>query len=192
MRHTYNDTWTEIANEALELLNKPHISQLSDSGEIAASIRLHMPNAVETVASRFEWACLTCTTKLAAAMGMTSDELYQYELPNNFLRVVAVYAQGLPWERRGNYITTLSEECAIKYIALPTTPQDLDTLLKRAVANLLASLCAIRLTGSTDMQSLYFSHYENFIQQQMTIDKDLLIPTRGNTYWLEELYRYDK
>ena len=186
MEFVINDTWISVVNAALELLNKPHLSQLSDSGETAASVRLYLPNAVETVASRYRWSCLSTVADLNRMGNDDIDGMHLFRLPTDIAYIEEVHTCNYRWERRGSCIASMADNCRISYVRMPTTPQDLDPLLKGAVENLLASLCAIKLTGSSEMQNTYLAIYENDIQLQIQKEKELAQPYKGNLYWHEE------
>lgn len=186
MEFVINDTWISVVNAALELLNKPHLSQLSDSGETAASVRLHLPNAVETVASRYRWSCLSKVADLNRMSNDDVDGMHLFRLPTDIAYIEEVHTCNCRWERRGPCIASMADNCRISYVRMPTTPQDLDPLLKGAVENLLASLCAIKLTGSSEMQNTYLAIYENDIQLQIQKEKELVQPYKGDLYWHEE------
>lgn len=190
MEFNLNDTWISVVNAALELLNKPHMSQLSDAGEIAVSIRLHLPNAVETVTSRYRWSCLTTTADLNMIAENEKGFFNKFKLPTDVAYINEIYTKKQPWERQGDCIITAADSCILKYTKMPKTPQDLDPLLKSAVENLLASLCALKLTGSSEMQSTYYTLYENNIQLQIQKEKELVQPYGGNLYWHEEAQLY--
>lgn len=186
MEFTLNDTWISVVNAAMELLNKPHLSQLSDSGEIAASVRLHLPNAIETISSRYRWSCLASTADLNRIVENDRKLLNRFRLPIDVACIDKIHSKGCQWKRQGDYIITASDTCILEYTRMPETPQDLDALLRSAVENLLASLCALKLTGSSEMQSTYYTLYENLIQLQIEKEKELVQPFGGHLYWHEE------
>uniref|UniRef100_A0A6M3KGS0 Putative tail tubular protein n=1 Tax=viral metagenome TaxID=1070528 RepID=A0A6M3KGS0_9ZZZZ len=74
------------------------------------------------------------------------------------------------WKVEGQFILTDSDECNIKYIAQLTDPNNMDILLREAIAGRLAAEICYPLTGSTKQQAAMWEIYKLKLREAKSID----------------------
>jgi len=146
---------TSICNMALDKLGAGQINDL-DSGESTEAIkcRTHFEQTRDALLRSYWWGFATARVDLSAHVDTPAFEWdYQYSLPDDFLRMKAIYEDGITninyrnYAIEGDLLLTNESSMSIKYIKRVTDPTKFDELFTETLILKLA-LKLIALAGS--------------------------------------------
>ncbi|MEF2230883.1 MAG: hypothetical protein V3571_08140 [Pseudodesulfovibrio sp.] len=166
----------EICNNALLDLGEDAIMSLADGSKAAALCNHRWPAVRDAVLRTHPWNCAMAQAELAAAVAAPLWKWeFQYALPTDFLRIIAIVARdGAPvndWEIQGGII--LCNEDAplfISYVRREPDPGKYDPLLTEALSARLAATLAYPLTGSTSLAQAYWDIYQKKLAEARGVD----------------------
>ena len=157
-------TFINICNLALTALGADRIVSLADAGKPAQACLAFYDHTVEEVLQSFPWPRVIRRVELARiAAEPLMQWLYQYQLPNDCIRVWELFdsegATGYPWVREGMLILTNMTTAYIRYTQNITDTSVYDPLLRSAIAYRLAYHIAYNLTQSRGIQTEQLRQY---------------------------------
>jgi hypothetical protein len=172
----------DIANLALSWLGEDDITSLEDANEKARQMRINYIPARDATLEAHEWSF---AIKRFVPGQVTPEPVFgvshKYSIPADIIRVLSVefgtgnvYPIGseeqVDWVMEGGYI--LCDENVIYCRGIQRIEQEgkFSPLFVHALAAKLASLTAIVLTASADIQANMLGLYERFIMQAKTRD----------------------
>lgn len=188
------NTLTDIANQALVNIGYgSSISNIETNADPASKVRIVLDGVIESVQREFWWQELIVETELLADAVTRSDNLKQYSLPNNYLRLFAVNTN-CPYRVEGRKILS-SEEAPLKirYLKLSENVGEWSSELKECIYTLLSSRIAIPIRGDKAQAQYYLQIYETKIlpMAKTRQSKDNLSETLRTPYqsgWLKTYY----
>lgn len=166
----------EIANQALLMLGQKQIISLTEDSTAARYCNGRLPYIRDTVLRAYPWNSAIRRATLAQSSDTPAWGYdYQYALPTDplCLRVLEMKEcsdGGMDWKVEGRYILTDSQTCNIKYIAQITDPNEMEVLLREAIAAALAADGCFSITGSTAQQEAMLKIYEKKISEARSAD----------------------
>lgn len=174
-------TEISISNIALSLLGANLITDFPP-GETSKEAALCSSNFVDARDATLEDRDWTFASDRATLTPLASSPdhgyAYQFQLPSDCIRVIFVSQSpfevqpkdDLKWSREGDKILTDVSRVYIKYVCRVTNPQKFSSGFKLACGYKLASMIAIALTGSKDMQEIAEAKYQQAIDTSGTMD----------------------
>jgi len=184
---------TEICNFALSLFGSYRISDIDEATETANLCKLWYEQVRDEVLCEagVDWKFAIARTELTQVA--TDPDFgwdYQYQLPDNLLKILAVVHDeyDLPdaeWLREGSYILTNQEDCHIRYIQSVADVTKYPLLLVKAIYTLLASVLAGRIAQNAQKSLELLQEYEAVLSKaKMTNAEETYIPDeKGKPYW---------
>lgn len=172
----------DIANMALSWLGEDDISSLEDANESARQMRINYIPARDATLEAHEWSFaikrfIPGQVVPAPEFGVT----YAYSIPSDILRVLSCDTtttdsipigsqEQIDWVMEGGLI--LTNEAVIYCRGIKRIDQEgkFSPLFVHALAAKLASLTALNLTGSAEIQANMFGLYNRFISEAKTRD----------------------
>lgn len=141
-------TWVDVCNRALAKIGNVTISSLTEGSDAQKYCSLFLPEVIAETLDRFDHQATIKELELALDTETPLlDYAYQYKLPADFLRMIAVETDGDEYVVEGNYIKTDTNPVYIKYISMPETPVVLPPHIIRAITSELALKLAPPLTS---------------------------------------------
>lgn len=154
-------TEVSLANMALTKLGEELITNLDDNVKQAQYIKAIFSIKMNELLTKYDWHFNRKITTLAYTTNTPDDYLYEYTLPNDFLKVISINGSyNEDFKIRGNYLYSDSDEIELEYLASLTDYTFLPSMIAEAFACLLASELAITLTGNKENKQLYLQEYE--------------------------------
>lgn len=162
-----------ICNRALDIIGADPIVSLEDPNKPARLANRNFASARDAVLRAYPWNGATRRARLAA-MASAPDWgfAYQYQLPDDALRLLAIAQEGeAPWRLEGRRILTdVPPPLDVIYIARIDDPADFDPLLADAIAARLASDIAYALAGSSTAQQTAWQLFQARVAEARMID----------------------
>jgi hypothetical protein len=163
---------TAIANMAATTLDDLHLNSLDEDTPLGRFMASEFGFARDELLASHVWACAKTRKslpKLAAAPGFGYD--YQYQLPNDCLRIIPPRVDGcpsgtlIPYTREGRLILTNYEApLPLVYIKRIVNPVEMDPLFARALGQYLAVMASQRITGKES----YFTKANGLFERAIT------------------------
>ena len=146
-------SWVDIANKALLRLGTDTITSLTQAHKNASLANQYIFDERDTLLQSFDYACSRARVDLAQLSATpVSQWTYQYELPNDCLKVWQTYPES-DYSIEGGVLLTDEDSCSIRYAKQVTDPNKLPVLLRNAISAALASRLAIPLAKSQAEQN---------------------------------------
>jgi hypothetical protein len=183
----YSSAWVKICNRALSRLGCTIISAMDDGSNEAAYCTELLPEAVQAVLSAYDWNDAKKRAELAplsAAPAFGFD--YQFQLPSDYLRPIAIDAGEYPFSLEGQQILTDSDAVTIVYIARPADPANMAPYLQKAISLALALDLTTPLTKSDSMTSRIAALYQQAIVEGKRDDARGNYEGEPSTFYDEE------
>jgi hypothetical protein len=141
---------TQICNNALLRLGADTVMNLDTDGTVSSIIASNLYAVTrDSLLRQHTWNFATVRTALAADVTAPAFEwLYQYQLPADFIRVVAIYAQSSSYKMEGQIL--LSNQGAplyLKYVAQITDVTKFEPLFVDALTLAIAIKMGPRICG---------------------------------------------
>jgi hypothetical protein len=157
-----------ICNAALGMLGAQSISSLDDSTERARLCKDVYPQARAQLLRSHPW---NCATKRALLAPLTTAPAfgysYQYQLPDDYVRVQSVDAQEYELEGR----KLLADQSSIALVYTYDAPEGVwDSLLIEAMSLLLASKLSKAITGSSTDAAERMYQFKELVKQARSVD----------------------
>jgi len=157
-------TSIDICNLALTALGEERIVALTDNTAQAQACKAFYDHAVEEVLRVAKWASILSRAELAQlADAPLMGWGYQYQLPNNCLRVWELQDsggnKGHPWIKEGKRLLTDMDEAFIVYASNAVDTSQYDSLLRSTIAYRLAYHLAYSLTQSREIQAQQWQQF---------------------------------
>lgn len=164
----YGTAWTTIANQALQLLGRPPVSDIASDkgyGTVAPILRNQIPISVRFILGMRNWRCLYKKVSLARLAERPVDYAYRYAIPSDAVRLVSVMPEdGYSYERLDGYIDTNAESVIATYIPEPSSTSALPSYLQNVVACHIAIYIAPLLNADQTLQASVASMYTASLQ----------------------------
>lgn len=170
----------EVANQALLMLGQSSIIAMDQDNEAARLCNgLFAYNRDETIRA-YPWNCAMARASLARVATTIEWEystgtVYKYALPTNplCLRVLKMKEKeinGYRWKIENRFLVTEATTATILYLKQLTDVNDMDVLLRGAIAARLAAAICYALTGSSTQQDKMFGLYQLKLREAKSID----------------------
>ncbi|MFH1230561.1 MAG: hypothetical protein V1709_03600 [Planctomycetota bacterium] len=162
----------EIANQALYMLGQSSIISMTEDNEAARLCNGRFAYNRDATLRSYPWNCAIVRVELAQSATIPAWGYdYQYALPTVplCLRVLEMEEE-YEWNVEGRFVVTDAPTCNIKYIAQLTDANDMEILLREAIAARLAADICYALTGSSAQQDKMWILYEQKIRQAKSVD----------------------
>lgn len=160
-----------ICNIALTMLGEKSITSLGDDSKQARYCALRYGDVRNAVLRAHPWNCALARAQLARlADDPAFGWAYQYELPNDYLRMVRLENMEDEYVIEGSALLTDISPCRIIYVKLLTDTTQFDPLLVEAIACRLAWELAKPVTGSTDLMDRMEKKYDTILREARSID----------------------
>lgn len=162
-----NNSWLDVANGALALISADLLQSLGGEGTIESKyIHVLMPKALEQVYSILplddisQWVQLTRST---GGANIGSSYSYAYDLPKRCatVREVKTEPENSEFQVVKNAVLSNAEAVNIRYISLPSTPEDMPYYAKSLMITLLASMLAGPISHDATMVSALKADYQS-------------------------------
>lgn len=155
-----------ILNRALDKLGQKPLVSLEETGPNAARVRRMWPACRDAVLREHPWKCATKRVKLNE---LKTRPLFgfshRYQLPPDFLRLVAVEPGRATVEIEGDAILADSAELSLAYVARIENPRLYDAALSEALSLKLASELAYGTTGSAGLSERIQAEYQQKLKE---------------------------
>lgn len=160
-----------ICNIALTMLGEKSITSLGDDSKQARYCSLRYEDIRNAVLRAHPWNCALARVQLARlADDPAFGWAYQYELPNDYLRIVRLENMEDEYVIEGSALLTDISPCRIIYVKLLTDTTLFDPLLCQAIATRLAWELAKPITGSTEIMDRMERKYDAILKEARSID----------------------
>lgn len=151
----------QIVNVALIALGEPTITSLEDDSKAARLANTLFTFVRDAVLEDNNWKAAKARASLAKlattpVWGFTAE----FQLPSDFLRLVALEDPTLRYEIHGRKMLTDASTVNIEYIRRIDDPNEMDVSLRDAIASRLAFELSLPLTQSTEKQRLMWDIYQ--------------------------------
>jgi hypothetical protein len=149
-------TETEVVNQAFGRIGSKRITDYQTSNEPGGIVaRLHYPQVRDALLRSFDWPFARARKTLSQHTDTPAFEWnYQYELPNDFLKMRADFDQNdldkpeERWEIEGTYFMTDNDAANIKYIKKVTSVSKFDPLFIEVLILKLSLRFLVPLAGT--------------------------------------------
>ena len=197
----------EIANRGMTKLGAARISSFDDNNTEARAVKSLYDIARRTLLRRALWNFAKRRTTLAAVAIPAGSEdwdfAYQYNLPNDFIRLIQVndYSEPVgfnpgrlrddsPYQIEGNRIlTNYPAPLKIRYIADVTDPTKYDSIFVEAFASQIAFECCETVTESNTKKAALAQETKMWIIEAMKVNQLESPPdSLHDGSWLTSLY----
>lgn len=156
----------DILNRALDKLGQKPLVNTAEPGPNAARVRRMWPACRDAVLREHPWKCATKRVQLNE---LKEKPLFgfshRYQLPSDFLRLVAVEPQGASVEVEGNTLLADVRGLAIAYVSRVENPRLYDAALSEALSLKLASELAYGTTGSSSLAEQLRAEYQQKLKE---------------------------
>jgi hypothetical protein len=172
----------ELCNQSLYVLGQKSIISMTEDSEAARLCNGRYVYNRDATLRAYPWNCAMARAALArSATAPAWGYDYKYALPIDplCLRVLSMEEydeDGEKWKIEGRFIVTDSTTCNILYIAQLTDVNDMEILLREAIAARLAADICYALTGSSTQQDKQWTIYEQKIRQAKSVDAQEGVP----------------
>lgn len=166
----------ELTNQALFMLGQKSIISMTEDTETARLCNGRFVYVRNAVLRSYPWNCAITRAALAQSLDLPAWEYeYKYALPTDplCLRVLDMEERGESgylFKVEGRWIFTDAPTCNIIYVAQITDVNEMDALLREAIAARLAADICYALTGNSAQQETMWQLYEQKIRQAKSID----------------------
>lgn len=176
-------TDVSVCNGALIKLGADTIIALTDDTNRARTLQARYASVRDAELRRRRWRFAIKRTSLPALSSTPdSDFDYEYQLPNDYLRLIPGgdlvnvpdlsdfrSATSLMWSvENGKILTSLGAPLSIRYIAQITDPSLFDSAFAEALSSRLAFECCERITQSDSKKQIAWADYKNAIKEAVT------------------------
>lgn len=158
------DTWVSMANSALSRINNEVIETLDDASTSAMLCRQLLPQCTKAILARNDWKCARKRARIAPLLETPAfGYSHKFQMPSDYVRLVKIESDEA-WEREGTMILSNADSLKIIYIAYPSTPDSLDSLVVDAITTMLAAELSITLCTDSTLTNLLYQEAEVKIQ----------------------------
>jgi hypothetical protein len=162
----------ELANQALYMLGQKSIISMTEDSEAARLCNGRFVYNRDATIRSYPWNSAMARATLAqSAVTPTWEFDYKYALPTVplCLRVLKI-EENYSWKIEGRFLLTDASTCNILYLARITDVNEMEFLLREAIAARLAADICFALTGSSTQQDKMWNLYEQKIRQAKSVD----------------------
>ena len=165
-----------LCNQALHMLGQKSLISMTEDTEAARLCNgRYVYNRDATIRS-YPWNCAMYRVTLAlSTTAPTWGYDHKYALPTSplCLRVLSMKEQeedGYKWKIEGRFLLTDADSSNILYLYQITDVNEMEVLLREAIAARLAADICFALTGSPTQQDKMWVLYEQKIRQAKSVD----------------------
>jgi len=164
-----------LANQSLFMLGHSSIISMTEDVEAARLCNGRYGYIRDSVIRAYPWNCATQRVVLAQSADTPSDYDYKYALPTSplclrVLKMIEEEEDGYAWKVEGRWILTDSSTCNIVYLKQITDINEMDVLLREAIAARLAADICYALTGSSKQQERMWVIYDRKMKEARSVD----------------------
>ena len=161
----------DICNIALTNLGEQKIVSLQENNERARLCNLRFPDVRDTILSLHPWNCVTKRSVLvrladAPAWGFT----YQYQLPNDCLRVLSLSEPTITYRIEGRVLLTDETSIKLKYIYRPEDLSVLDASIITLLGLRMSWELSEPLTAKTQLKNEMYSKFSIELASARSMD----------------------
>lgn len=186
------DSVTQICNRALQKLGAAKIASLSENSKNSRECQVAYDPCRKALLRAHPWNFATIYATLPALASppnpppsaLGGQTLNTYELPNDFIRLVAVMLTNWSWlyyesnyfesndyiMQNGTIVTWVSAPLNIRYVYDFTNANKFDAIFSEALAGLIAQELCEMLTQSNTKKAAIEKDFENVIQEARRIN----------------------
>lgn len=167
-----NVQWLDMANRSLAMVSSAMLSRMDEGSSESNYVSILLPQAVEEVYASLPlddislYAMLPKTTNKAQA---GSGYEYAYKLPASCASIREVNADGESWQRIKGAILTSNPTVSIRYVPLPTGPDDIPYYARNLICVLLASRLAGPIAHNETLANLLRNQYDVLLSRAFTL-----------------------
>lgn len=171
-----------LCNQALFMLGQKSIISMLDDNEAARLCNGRYVYNRDATIRAYPWNCAQVRVELARSTVVPDwGYSYKYALPTVplCLRVLSMEEAetgGYKWKIEGRWLVTDSLTAHILYLAQLTDVNDMEILLKEAIASRLAADICYALTGSSTQQDKMWALFQAKIREAKSVDAQEGIP----------------
>jgi hypothetical protein len=162
----------EIINIALSNLGAGNIQAIDEGSPESTAAKVFYDPSRRAALQKYNWPFATKTERLALTTTTPPDWAYEYELPNDCLKVINIvknteaYAEDRnsnPFEIRGTKLLCDLDEVYIVYVYDNEDTNTFSDMFIDAFSHLLASRMAVRITKDRDLQVTELQIYNSIV-----------------------------
>lgn len=165
-----------LVNQALYMLGQKSIISMTEDNEAARLCNGRYGYIRDSVIRAYPWNCAMARASLAkSSTAPTWKFNYKYALPTDpyCLRVLSMEEEeesGYKWKVLGRFVETDAATCYVMFLARLTDVNEMDLLLREAIAARLAADICYALTGSSKQQERMWTLYEQKVRRAKSAD----------------------
>ncbi len=165
-----------LVNQALFMLGQKSIISMTEDNEAARLCNGRYTYIRDATIRAYPWNCaMTRATLARSGTAPTWKFDYKFALPTDpyCLRVLEMKEKeegGYKWKIEGRWIVTDSTTANILYLKRVTDVNEMDLLLREAIAARLAADICYALTGSSKREDSLWIIYEQKIRRAKSVD----------------------
>lgn len=171
-----------LVNQALFILGQKSIISMTEDNEAARLCNGRYGYIRDATIRAYPWNCaMTRETLARSGTAPTWKFDYKFALPTDpyCLRVLSMEEHeesGYVWKIEGRWLFTDSTTANILYLKRVTDVNEMDLLLREAIAARLAADICYALTGSSKQQDKMWLLYEQKVRRAKSVDAQEGIP----------------
>ncbi len=169
-----NVQWLDIVNRSLAMISSSMLTKMDEGTSESNYVTVLLPQAVEEVYSSLPLDDISRYEELPRlADGSQNGSLfmYSYKVPSScaYIRQVVLDGERERWQLIEGAILTDSESVSIRYIPLPSEPNDIPYYARALISVLLASRLAGPIAHNETLANLLRSQYESQLSRALTL-----------------------
>lgn len=186
----------QVCNLALLKLGSDTITSISEDTKQARLCNSIFNMMRDEVLRQHPWNFAMARAQLVNDVNDSPDFefKYQFEVPDDFLRLIRLNDDRGRFKLEGSYILTDAATLDIIYISQMEDPTAWDPLFREAFATRLAAEISFGITGSNSLAQTLMAEYERKLQKAKTVDAqenysdgftvdELTRSRRASSYW---------
>lgn len=179
----------DICNIALSNLGEKPIVDRADENQRARACDNRFDDVRDLVLRSHIWNCALKRAKPKSSSTPAWGYDYGFDLPSDFLRLVAVKENEYNFKIEGTQIVTDSSELNILYIFRQKVTSTYDSLLVQAIALRLATEIAQDITGKTELKQDLMNKFREVMSEARSADAAEGTPQKIEAdLWLQSRY----
>ena len=162
---------TEICNRALAAIGQDEIMTLDESSKAARACRAMYDPVRRRLLRKHSWVfALQTTTAPKVGVAVNQDYLFQYQKPNDCLRLVRVADGKTSYNLEGQYIYCDNDPLVIRYVQNVTDPNLFDDSFTDCLVILLANTLIIPLGCDIAREQFYDKRFAEALAEARHIN----------------------
>ena len=169
-----NVQWLDLVNRSLAMISSSMLSKLDEGTSESNYAAVLLPQAVEEVYGSLpldDISIYSQLPRLADNRQVGSAYQYAYKLPASCASVREVITDGTydEWQLVKGAILTNSSEVTVRYIPLPSTPDDIPFYARDLISLLLASRLAGPISHNEALANIMAGRHDTLYSKALTL-----------------------